>query len=107
MPLSKPTRRDLLKYMLASPMALTLDVEKLLWVPKPMIVVPAMPDALIWHQLNIVQAALSQLFTLDAKTGQWCPWRPDEMLPLTLLPTQSGGTAQQFITKTVSSGRKL
>lgn len=35
-------RRDLLKLLLAAPIAATLDVEKLLWVPKPIIVVPAM-----------------------------------------------------------------
>lgn len=29
--------------MLAAPIAATLDVEQLLWVPKPIIVVPAMP----------------------------------------------------------------
>jgi hypothetical protein len=37
------TRRDLLRALLALPIAATLDVEQLLWVPKPIIVVPAMP----------------------------------------------------------------
>lgn len=36
----RPTRRDFLKFLLASPIAATLDVEKLLWVPTPQIVVP-------------------------------------------------------------------
>jgi hypothetical protein len=40
------TRRDVLRYLLMTPMALTLDVEQLLWVPKPIIVVPSMPVAL-------------------------------------------------------------
>jgi hypothetical protein len=33
----------LLRALLALPIAATLDVEQLLWVPKPIIVVPAMP----------------------------------------------------------------
>lgn len=38
------TRRDLLRILLAAPIAATVDVERLLWVPKPIIVVPAMPS---------------------------------------------------------------
>ena len=34
-------RRDFLKFLLAAPIAATVDVEKLLWVPKPIITVPA------------------------------------------------------------------
>lgn len=37
------TRRDILRMLLAAPMAATLDVEKLLWVPGQMVSVPAMP----------------------------------------------------------------
>jgi hypothetical protein len=37
------TRRDLLRALLAIPAMAALDVEQLLWVPKPIIVVPAMP----------------------------------------------------------------
>lgn len=33
-------RRDFLKFLLAAPVAAELDIEKLLYVPKPMIVVP-------------------------------------------------------------------
>lgn len=36
----RPSRRDFLKFLLASPIAATLDVEKMLWVPTPQIVVP-------------------------------------------------------------------
>lgn len=38
------TRRDMLRILLAAPIAATVDVERLLWVPKPIIVVPAMPS---------------------------------------------------------------
>lgn len=34
-------RRGFLRLLLASPLAATVDVEKLLWVPKPLITVPA------------------------------------------------------------------
>ena len=37
------SRRDWLKQLLALPIAATLDVEKLLWVPKPIVTVPALP----------------------------------------------------------------
>jgi len=33
-------RRDFLKILLATPVAATYDFEQLLWVPKPMVVVP-------------------------------------------------------------------
>lgn len=36
-------RRQLLKFLLASPLALTMDVEQLLWTPGQQIVVPALP----------------------------------------------------------------
>jgi len=34
-------RRDFLKILLATPVAATYDFEQLLWVPKPMVIVPA------------------------------------------------------------------
>lgn len=37
------TRRQLLRTLLAAPIAATLDVEKLLWVPGQMVTVPVMP----------------------------------------------------------------
>lgn len=37
-----PSRRDFLRYLLATPLAMTLDVEQLLWVPSPRIVVPGL-----------------------------------------------------------------
>lgn len=37
-----PTRRDFLKLLLASAAAEAVDFEKLLWVPKPIITVPAL-----------------------------------------------------------------
>lgn len=36
-------RRDFLRILLASPIAATVDVEALIWTPKPIITVPAMP----------------------------------------------------------------
>lgn len=42
------TRRDVLRYLLATPLAVTLDVERLLWVPRPIITVPARP--LMFHR---------------------------------------------------------
>ena len=51
-------RRDLLRLLLATPIAATLDVEKLLWVPKPIITVPArVPAGLLfapkYYNVNI------------------------------------------------------
>lgn len=37
------TRRDLLRYLLATTLAATVDLEHLLWTPKPIITVPALP----------------------------------------------------------------
>lgn len=39
-------RRDFLRLLLASPLAMNVDVERFLWVPNPRIVVPAMPLSL-------------------------------------------------------------
>jgi hypothetical protein len=36
-------RRSFLRHLLMLPIAAQLDVERLLWVPKPLVVVPAMP----------------------------------------------------------------
>lgn len=47
-----PTRRQFLKTLLATPLAMTLDVEKLLWVPGQQIAVPDLVTAgrgdLVW-----------------------------------------------------------
>lgn len=37
------TRRSFLRFLLATPLAATVDVEKLLWVPSPIVTVPMMP----------------------------------------------------------------
>lgn len=39
-------RRDMLRLLLGSAAAAVVDFEKLLWVPKPIVVVPAMPLSL-------------------------------------------------------------
>lgn len=44
-------RRSFLRHLLALPIAAQLDVEKLLWVPKPIVVVPG----------GISQAALNEI----------------------------------------------
>ena len=52
-------RRDLIKLLLSSAIAETIDVEKLLWTPKPIITVPS-------YNLN------KWLFDPDANIGQRC-----------------------------------
>lgn len=37
------TRRDLMRILLASAIAESVDVERLLWVPKPLVTVPTLP----------------------------------------------------------------
>lgn len=37
------TRRDLMRLLLASAIAEVVDVERLLWTPKPIVTVPALP----------------------------------------------------------------
>lgn len=49
------TRRDLLKLLLSSAIAESIDVEKLLWTPKPIITVPTLPISLYgipYHEYN-------------------------------------------------------
>lgn len=53
------TRRDLLKILLASPAAFAIDYEKLLWIPKPIIVVPD------FSLSNAVIAAWEQVIKID------------------------------------------
>lgn len=62
------TRRDLLKILLATPAALTLDYEKLLWVPKPIIVVPELPLGLLVAQAweDVIKKLPIDLFDHDA-----------------------------------------
>lgn len=45
-------RRSFLKFMLATPLAAQFDVEKMLWVPKPMIVVPELPKRAMLYGVN-------------------------------------------------------
>jgi hypothetical protein len=41
-------RRDVLRWLPAACLGMALDPERLLWVPKPMVVVPGMP----WQQIS-------------------------------------------------------
>lgn len=63
-------RRDFLKYLLSTPIAMQLDVERLLWVPKAQIVVPAVRtvysiDAIIAAEIERVGRLLPHLFDRD------------------------------------------
>lgn len=42
-------RRDLLKALLLTPLAAVTDFDQLLWMPRPMITVPAMPPRFTLH----------------------------------------------------------
>lgn len=55
------TRRHLLRLLLATPLAATFDVEKLLWVPGQMVVVP--PPHVIWnHRLWEIDHILKRVY---------------------------------------------
>lgn len=41
----RPDRRTFLRALLALPIAATFDVEKLLWIPRVMVTVPALPTS--------------------------------------------------------------
>lgn len=56
-------RRSFLRLLLSSAAASTMDVEKLLWVPRPMIVVPAFPNNPNWGA--IVAAAWEEVIKAE------------------------------------------
>lgn len=62
-------RRDWLKLLLAAPIAATVDVEKLLWVPKPIVTVPAMPLAFHPKAFEMVMESLKvgDIFTIEGR----------------------------------------
>lgn len=45
-------RRDFLKYLLATPIAAELDIEKLLWVPEKTIFLPTIVNDSIYHVMH-------------------------------------------------------
>ena len=47
------SRRNLMKLLLATSIAESLDVEKLLWVPKPIVTVPAMTKYIIIDSMTL------------------------------------------------------
>lgn len=57
-------RRDFLRLLLASPIAATLDVERLLWVPSPLVTVPAMPAALVGNRFVTPECVTALGFSL-------------------------------------------
>ena len=52
-----PSRRQFLRTLLALPIATTLDVERLLWVPSPIITVPALSTDLLFDEINRITLA--------------------------------------------------
>lgn len=61
-------RRDFLRFLLATPIAATVDVEQLLWVPKPIVTVPAMPTDLAFHP-DAFKLAIGDIITLEGRYG--------------------------------------
>ena len=51
--MTQPTRRDFLKILLSSAAAEAIDFEKLLWTPKTIVSVPALPVGIPYHN-NVV-----------------------------------------------------
>ena len=72
-------RRTLIKLLLSSAVASTLDVEKMLWIPRTMITVPEMPVRHRWYMRDNF---------CDAVTGLFC-WRYKEVKMKDLGPIDS------------------
>lgn len=62
------TRRDLLRLLLAAPLAAAVDVEQFLWVPSPMVTVPAMPLRVVDTATGISIRFVRQY---DISTDRW------------------------------------
>lgn len=60
----RPSRRDVLRYLLTTPLALTLDYERLLWVPSPRIVVPSL-RRVTWQEINEITLAAFRPHIMD------------------------------------------
>lgn len=52
------SRRDVLRYLLTTPLAATLDYERLLWVPTTQIVVPALRTRITLEEINRLTLAI-------------------------------------------------
>lgn len=60
-------RRELLKYLLTTPLATVIDYEKLLWIPGQQIVVPQLTASQIWAaEMARMYPRLQSLFERDA-----------------------------------------
>ena len=55
-------RRDLLKLMLATPMAGVVDFEKLLWVPKPIIVVQGLKEGQMHIDAMLTEISVQYMY---------------------------------------------
>ena len=62
----RPTRRDFLRYLLTTPLALTVDYEQLLWSPRSLIVVPSLRTAVTIEEINAVTMRTFLPGVLDA-----------------------------------------
>jgi hypothetical protein len=54
-------RRTFLRHLLALPIAATLDVEKMLWIPRTIITVPTMPYRRSVTMTQIIELELARL----------------------------------------------
>src|SRR5262245_49410794 len=75
-------RRDFLKYLLSTPLAATVDYEKLLWVPEKKIFTPTLKDISLYGV---------PYHMCDATTGTWMGIERSEVAQFSSkLPTESG-----------------
>lgn len=94
--MTKHDRRSFLRTLLALPIAATLDVEKLLWVPTTQIVVPTLPaDAFLLH----VSTAAEYAFTFSGFKAADIQVLARQILPVTAQEI-THGTALRMIRHT-------
>lgn len=67
-------RRDFLRLLLSTPIAATLDVEKLLWVPSTQVVVPELP--VIYGTIGAINRAAYSFW----RTQQLCRHWPFDLI---------------------------
>jgi len=64
-------RRDFIKFLLATPIAATLDVEKLLWIPEKTIFIPSVANPGLYYsqiiaiELERIMPKIKDLFERD------------------------------------------
>lgn len=61
-----PSRRSFLRFLLSTPLAAVVDYEQLLWVPKPIIVVPSLSIAALNNAMErILPGVVDEFFRND------------------------------------------